>query len=283
MSAADGAMQQGKHEEGIKLFSKAIKLAEQESKTPNEDLAKGLLNLGYVYLTMGKAEQAEKYLSKSLSTTRSLIKDKQAKSSDLTPPLSALSIAYMQQKKYDAALKTTKELLPLQEKALGKENPEVAATCNNLGFLHNKLKNYKEAEFNYKRAMGIREKKLGTFHPEVAACAAGLAEVYDRTGGSVNDAELMYKKILTIEEKNLGPKSEEVGISLNDLAEFYRTHDKLPQAEAAYKKAIQIFEKQPKKKNAELATTLENYALLLQKLKRNSEATAMQNRAKLLR
>ena len=70
--------------------------------------------------------------------------------------------------KYEQAIPYAKKSLDLYEKALGKENSNVATGVDNLATLYWNTARYAEAEPLFKRALAIREKVLGKEHPDVA-------------------------------------------------------------------------------------------------------------------
>jgi tetratricopeptide (TPR) repeat protein len=68
--------------------------------------------------------------------------------------------------------------------------------------------------------------------------------------------------------------------SLNNLAELYRTQGQYAKAEPLLKRALAIREKALGLKYPYVAIVLENYAELLRKLKRSTEAAPLEARAK---
>ena len=60
----------------------------------------------------------------------------------------------------------------------GEQDPRLAMTLNNLGFLYKVQGRYGEAEPLSQRALAIVEKALGPEHPHVAASVNNLAELY---------------------------------------------------------------------------------------------------------
>ncbi len=68
--------------------------------------------------------------------------------------------------------------------------------------------------------------------------------------------------------------------SLHNVAKLYFLQHRYGEAEALYSRAVAIMEKSLGPDHPDLAHTLDRYALLLQKTKRNSEASTMKARAK---
>ena len=72
-------------------------------------------------------------------------------------------------------------------------------------------------------------------------------------------------------------------MSLNNLAELYRTQGQYAQAEPLYKRALAIQEKALGANHPEVATSLNNLALLYRKTGREIEAKELENRAAAIR
>ena len=69
---------------------------------------------------------------------------------------------------YMAAEPLYQQALVVQEKALGADHSEVAASLNNLALLYWSQGRYAAAEPLFQRALMVWEKVLGPDHPEVA-------------------------------------------------------------------------------------------------------------------
>ena len=69
------------------------------------------------------------------------------------------------QRRYAEAIPIVEKALAMQEKALGLEHPDVAASLLWLGSLYYSLEDYNKAEPLFKKALAIYEKTLGTEHP----------------------------------------------------------------------------------------------------------------------
>src|SRR5438128_12490174 len=70
--------------------------------------------------------------------------------------------------KFPEAIALVQRALVIQEKALGPEHPDVAASLDALAGLDRAQGNYREAERLYRRELAMREKGLGRGHPALA-------------------------------------------------------------------------------------------------------------------
>ena len=130
--------------------------------------------------------------------------------------------------------------------------------------------------------MEITEKALGPEHPYVGNRLNNLAGVYcdlDR----YPEAELMYTRALEITERAFGPEHPNVAICLNNLTLCFYNQHKYLKSRPYYEKAIKVTEATKGQNSLEVASLLERYASVLDKLKRNREATTKRNRAKGIR
>ncbi len=85
----------------------------------------------------------------------------------------------------------------IDEKDLGKDHPDVAASLNNLATLYEAQGKYAAAEPLYKRSLGIWEKALGKDHPDVATALTNLAGLY-KAQGKDEEAKEAGKRARTV-------------------------------------------------------------------------------------
>ena len=154
-----------------------------------------------------------------------------------------------------------KRAIAIQEKALGRQNPGLATSLDNLAAAYDGEGRYADAEPLYKRAIAIREKALGAEHPDVANSLNNLAELY-RHEGRYADAEPLDKRALAIWEKALGPEHILVADSLNNLAAVYDDEGRYGDAEPLGKRVLTIYEKALGPENPLMAEGLNNLAYL---------------------
>jgi CHAT domain-containing protein len=161
--------------------------------------------------------------------------------------------------KYAEAVPLVERALELREAALGGTHPEVAASLNLLGDVHQLRGSHAQAEPLYERALAIREAALGKDHPDVAQSLNSLANLY-REQGLYARAEPLYERALAIREAALGKNHPEVASSLNNLALLYRDQGLYAQAGPLYERALAIFEAALGKNHPDVAKTLNNLA-----------------------
>ena len=169
-------------------------------------------------------------------------------------------------------------MLPVLERALGAEHPDVAASLNNLAALYQSQGKYDEAERLYRRALANQEMVLGPAHPHVGTSLNNLAAVY-QSQGKDGDAEVLYRRSLAIREKALGPKHPDVANSLNNLGEFYRRQGEYDEAERLYRRSLAIEERVLGPQHPDVAVSLNNLANLYHAQRKYDEAEPLLRRA----
>ena len=108
-----------------------------------------------------------------------------------------------------------------------------------------------------------------------------VASLYQQ--GQYDSAVVVAKKALELAEKNVGPDHPDVAMSLNNLAELYRTQGQYVQAEPLYKRALAIYEKAFGPDHPNVATSLNNLAELYRATNRVKEAEELELRAAKIR
>ena len=140
--------------------------------------------------------------------------------------LNQQAVELYQAGRYQEALPLAQRALEINEKALGPEHPDTAASLNNLAGLYEAMGAYEKALPLYQRALKIREKALGPDHPDTANSLNNLAALYCAMG-AYDKALPLYQRALKIREKALGPEHPDTGPSLNNLAMLYQSHGRL--------------------------------------------------------
>jgi tetratricopeptide (TPR) repeat protein len=183
-----------------------------------------------------------------------------------------------QRAEYAQAEPLYQRALAIDERALGAEHPDTAASLNNLAVLYYDQAQYNDAEPLFRRALAIRESVLGPEHPNAATTLNNLAELY-RTQGHHQEAEPLYRRALAIREKALGTEHPDTAGSLNSLAVLLDNQGKPAEAEPLYRRSLAIREKALGPSHPMTATSLNNLAELYRRQNRNQEAEPLYRRA----
>ena len=100
---------------------------------------------------------------------------------------------YQAQGKYELAEPLFKRSIPIFEKALGPDRPDVGASLNNLALMYQAQGKYDLAEPLYIRSIPIFEKALGPDHPSTAIALGNLADLLSRID-RLDDAAVLARR-----------------------------------------------------------------------------------------
>jgi tetratricopeptide (TPR) repeat protein len=143
---------------------------------------------------------------------------------------------------YSQAAQLLRDVLAMNEKALGPQHLDTATSLNNLAILLGEQGDYPGARPLFERALAIREKVLGPKHPQTATSLGSLAVLLHDNGDRAA-AQPLYERALAIHEKLLGPEHPETAMSLDHLAILLHDHGDLAGARPLYERALAIREK----------------------------------------
>jgi tetratricopeptide (TPR) repeat protein len=271
----------GNYQEAQQHLEKSLHIREKSLGPDHPDVANSLNNLAELYRKQGKFDKANPLFQRALKIREKTLGPDHP---SVANSLNNLAELYRNQGKYEKAEPLFRQALKINEQALGPEHPDVANSLNNLAVLFRDQGKFDKAEPLFQRALKIREKGLGPDHPSVANSLNNLAELYwDQ--GNYGKAEPLLHRALKIYEKALGPDHPTLAIKLNNLAKLNYLQRKYTKAEPIFQNAIKIFEKSSPIYlcHSCFAKCLENYAALLRKMERDTEAVPLEARAQAIR
>jgi tetratricopeptide (TPR) repeat protein len=190
---------------------------------------------------------------------------------DLAPMFNTLWQVQSTQSRFVQAEPLYKNLAAIDEKTLGPNHPGVALDLTNLGLLYIKQGQFQKAEEPLFRALNILESNYGADNMIVLQARNLLASVYENEG-NLSEAESCYKKALASVQAVAGPTSLEMAKTLNKLAYLYYREGKYADAETVYKWALASTQAAVGEKDPLLTACRQDYAQVLRKLNRQSEA-----------
>lgn len=303
---------QGRLDEAKDLLEKATSVASAALGARDSRTAALKSALGQIYLTQGKAAEAESLLKDAVEIQRA----GPASAADRVVSEAALGAALTHEGRYSAAepmlqqaVEEARELgdshpayagaltaladlyraegkqarlEPLLRKAqaiyaaaFGTDSPRVAEVMLDRSIETMNEKKFALAETELGEALGILRKQ-GANHPTVAVAESRLAKVYAQQG-RYGEARTMLGHALPILESTW-PDGYLFADSLYDLAQVERLDKDYAAAELDYRKAIAAYEKAGTAGSQGLETALRQYASLL-RTNRGDEAKALERRA----
>ena len=161
-------------------------------------------------------------------------------------------------------------------------DPRLALTLGNLADFYHARARDDEAEPLYWESLELLERIDGPDTPRVARFVADLAGFYtvlDR----YEEAEPLFLRALDTLEWELGPAHLDVLLVRTGLAGLYLQQAHYTEAEALYREVLSTLLATPDADQDQLVTVLQEYALVLRQTDRDTDARALEARARALR
>lgn len=223
---------------------------EASGLTGNINYSKVHADLGLLYSTMGRFNQAEYFLSEGLGLReQTLGRDSKAGASSLNN----LAVLYQETARFNEAETYFQEALNVVDKQFGKESHEYAVVLNNQAIFFAKVGRTDQAVNNLNTAIGIVEKINSKSKRTEVGFQSNLAMLYQEQG-KLTEAEAVYLKLEKM-LRLLGDKTFYAGV-LNNLALLYIQMDKVDKVEGYLKEAAQIYQTKLGKESPNYAKVL---------------------------
>lgn len=231
-------------------FLEAKLAYEAAGLTTNINYSKVNADLGLLYSTMGRFNQAEYFLSEGLGLReQTLGRDSKAGASSLNN----LAVLYQETARFNEAETYFQEALQVVANQFGKESHEYAVVLNNQAIYFSEVGRTEQAVNNLNTAIAIAEKINSKNKRTEVGFQSNLAMLYQEQG-KLPEAETVYLKL----EKMLrlvGDKTFYAGV-LNNLALLYIQMNKLDKVEEYLKQSAQIYQTRLGKESPNYAKVL---------------------------
>lgn len=230
----------------------AFKLAKSEYEnsglTGDINYSKVLADLGLVYTTMGRFENAEELTKQALQKREETLgrRSKAGASS-----LNNYAVLYQNTARYTEAEKTFEEALRVIEATLGKKSEEYTIALNNQAILLSKIGQFDLGIEKLKSAITIIESMDKKKIRNQVGLQSNLALLYQQTG-KLNEAESIFQKL----EKILGASNPYYAGVLNSLGLLCIQMNKLDKVEEYLNRAANVYK-------SKLGAQSPNYAKVL--------------------
>jgi ankyrin repeat protein/tetratricopeptide (TPR) repeat protein len=197
--------------------------------------------------------------------------------------LSFLARLYHDQGRYGNAEVLYKRVLAIEEKTLESDHPGLSTTLNALAENYYAQGRYAEAEPLFQRALAIREEVMNPENESLARTLSNLALVYAAQGKFAKAEPLFQRALAITKKKKRSLRNPTLAQTLNNLALLYAAQGKYAEAEPLFQRALVMREGVLGTEHPDVATSLEDYAAMLRKTGRTSEAARVEVRAKAIR
>jgi tetratricopeptide (TPR) repeat protein len=151
------------------------------------------------------------------------------------------------------------------------------APLKNLALLYHRQSRFAAAEPLYRQALAILDKSQAPHDLEAAELMVGLAALY-RAEGRNTEAEALYERVVSIQDQ--GQDHRELAANIFSLAELYRQDGRYEKAEPLYRRSIAMMEEDQSTQGPALARGLKTFAAMLRRMKRKTEAVALEAQAR---
>ncbi len=281
--------EQKKYKKSVDTFQQALKFAEGNNKSEQQNRAKILNSMAAVYTDtneLGKAEQSLREVitiqeslgeSGAASTARnnlSVVLRKQDKneeaqklletnnqgSNESSSSLTKLARVLREQQKFDQAEPLLRKAVTLVEASPEPHEKELVVALNNLAMVCREQANFEEALKIYNRVSDLQS-KMNVTDTEKLTLQTNLGVVHD-TMGEYEKARPYLEQSLELCEKVDGKDSINYATCLANLKELYLHLDNYEKAEFYMKQVLDIHKAQKGANDAEVGRDLNELALI---------------------
>ena len=165
----------GDHYKALEYFTEALAVREKDL-SPNSAIAI-YSSIILIYESMGDYYKALKYSKIFLSFLKKIDYYSASSSNVSIRNIAELNSGGGMQ--HPERLKVYQKFLPIFEKVLGKEHPDIATSYANIGTIYSRMRDYPAALKNFQKSLAIYKKVLGKEHPDIAS-------IYGHIGGTYN-------------------------------------------------------------------------------------------------
>ncbi|MBZ0185862.1 MAG: serine/threonine-protein kinase, partial [Candidatus Obscuribacterales bacterium] len=236
----DTAIGAARFEQAENLYHKAVSLAKTgKDRSASEKLQiEALARLSKVYEKTGQNHKKDAndsriraLLKSAIADTTDIVEDKRdwysALPSDDTLAhgverarlLKDKSQEFISFGNYKTAERLEREVLALQEKWLGEDNPAIPVTLNQLGVIVVTQGKVAEAKPLWERGLSLAQKNLPASSPATPLLWANLGRMFQHEENN-EKAELYFQTAISLAKKNIGKGSPSHLAALKDYAAF---------------------------------------------------------------
>lgn len=169
----------GKFGEAAQLDEQAIEtLAQPQTDWEQKLLAKATTDLGQIYTSQGRLDEAESLLTQALALENGIYGADSANQPEVGITLKNTATLLRAQQRYADAKPLYRRAIAILRRAMGAQNTAVAVALNGLGLAYSAQKEYDEAALQFRQAIDIFEKNSDPADLAHAAALSNLAWVY---------------------------------------------------------------------------------------------------------
>jgi tetratricopeptide (TPR) repeat protein len=266
----------GEVRESLFCLRRALAIRQQLHGEDHPDSARTLQALGVLRVRDGEYHEAFEYFWVALRYYEAF----EPETIDCAVTLQAIAGVYGKIGEFSEALECYVRALPIRERELGKDHPDVAATLHNLGVVLEKLSDHDEALDNLTQALSIRERRLGVSHPQTARTLHSIGIVYSQIM-DYTSALAFYERALSICRKRPG-EGTHAAATLNNMGVVYAKLGQTQLALEHHEQALAIQEHMLGSAHCDTCATRYNLQVLHADMEQESKKTVLEYVTQLL-
>eukprot|EP00164_Ancoracysta_twista_P003149 GFYU01004200.1.p1 GENE.GFYU01004200.1~~GFYU01004200.1.p1 ORF type:complete len:653 (+),score=233.34 GFYU01004200.1:98-1960(+) len=165
---------QGQYDDALRLYERALDIAEKTLGHDHPQSATILNNLSLIYDHKQDKEAAKRYATRALSITKTALGDGHA---DVASMLNNTALLKEKEQDYTTAFDLYREASQIFRNTLGPTHSNVATAMNNMARVMEKQGRVDDALRLYQDTLTLRESSLGSTHPHVATTLHSIASL----------------------------------------------------------------------------------------------------------
>ncbi|MEB3268933.1 MAG: CHAT domain-containing protein [Leptolyngbya sp.] len=228
----------GQSPAAIEHYEAAIALLQTREEDANQQaLGEALGELGSVYQTQGRYDEAADHLQAALAVRRATLGASDPAIADGLNRLASLRAA---QGRYGDAIRDYGAAIALRQTQLGPDHPDVGQSLNGLAGVYQAQGRYDEAEALFQQTLALYRRAYGADHLFVATVLNNLGLLYQDQGRYEEAADLL-QQALTLRTAQLPANHPDLAVSANNLALAQWGLGRYPEAAAGLQRAIAAY------------------------------------------
>ena len=168
-----------------------------------------------------------------------------------------LGIVYIEEAKYEEALKCNHKSLEIKKKRLPTDHPSLTTSYNSIGVVYRILGEYAKALEYYHKSLEIMKKRLPVDHPDLATIYNNIGLLYNRMG-EYSKALKYHHESLEIEKRSLPVDHPDLASTYNNIGLLYNRMGEYQKALEYHHKSLEIRKKSLPVDHPNLATSYNN-------------------------
>jgi CHAT domain-containing protein/tetratricopeptide (TPR) repeat protein len=246
-----------------------LKIYKTIFKDDNLSLATVFINMGVLYFSLRRFDEAEAFYLDAINMNRRLYKGDHP---DLALSIDKIAELYYSTGRYTEAEPFQLESLEMRRRLLKGDQPDISVSLNNLAYLYYVMGNYAKAEPIFREALEMKRRLYKGDNDDLAISLDNLGKFYFVIG-RYSEAETLSKEALEMRRRLFKGDDRSLAISINNMAVFYaEALGSYAKAEPFYQEAYEMYSRIYNGDHPELVVSANNLAGFFKNRGRYAEA-----------